>query len=93
MRKEIQVHKPVDVTASIEEIKSFVTKNVMQLRSLLRDGAPAAKAALMKHIKLLVLTPEGRPSGPVFKVSGGIDVLSPDVMPVRNSESSDFTCR
>jgi site-specific DNA recombinase len=82
VHKEIEVHKPLDITAGIEEIKSFVTKNVMQLRCLLRDDAPAAKTALMRHIKQLVLTPEGRSSGPVFRVSGGIDVLSPDVMPV-----------
>jgi hypothetical protein len=39
----------------------------MQLRSFLRDDSGTAKAALMKHIKQLVLTPEdnlaGRDSG------------------------------
>jgi hypothetical protein len=47
----------------------------MQLKSLLRCDAPTAEAALAKHIKQSVLTPEDRPTGPVFKVSGGIDVM------------------
>jgi site-specific DNA recombinase len=78
--QEIEGHKPVNITASVEEINRYVTKNVMQLRSLLRDDAPAAKVVLMKHIKQLVLTPETKPSGAVFKVSGGIEVVTPDVM-------------
>ena len=73
--KEIEGHKPVDVTATVAEIQEFVTTNVMQLRNLLRGDAPTAKAALAKHIKQLVLTPEDRPTSPVFKVSGGIDVM------------------
>lgn len=36
----------------------------------------------MKHIKQLVLTPECKLSGRVFRVSGGIDVAGPNVMPV-----------
>ena len=72
--REIAAYKPLDLAASVEEIQQFVTTNVMQLRSLLRQDAPTAKAALMKHIKRLVLTPDDRPPGPVFKVSGGIDL-------------------
>jgi site-specific DNA recombinase len=80
--REIVTYRPVDVAASVGDIQDFVTKNVMQLRSLLRRDAPTAKAALMKHIKQLVLTPEDQPSGRVFKVSGGIDVAGPNVMQV-----------
>lgn len=36
----------------------------------------------MKHTKQLVLTPEERPTGPVYKVTGGIEVVNQDVMPV-----------
>ena len=82
VEKEIAAYRPVDVAASVEEIQDFVTTHVMQLRSLLRRDAPTAKAALMKHIKQLVLTPEDRPAGRVFTVSGGIDVAGPNVMPV-----------
>ena len=80
--QEIATHKPVNVTATIADIQEFVRQNVMQLRNLLRKDAPTARAALMKHIKQLVLTPEDRPTGPVFQVSGGVEVLNPDVMPV-----------
>ena len=80
--KEIGTYTPFDVATSVEEIQDFVTANVMQLRSLLGRDAPTAKAALMKHIKQLVLTPEDKPSGAVFKVSGGIDVAGSNVMPV-----------
>ena len=80
--REIATYRPIDVAASVGDIQDFVTKNVMQLRSLLRRDAPTAKAALMKHIKQLVLTPEDKPPGRVFKVSGGIDVAGSNVMQV-----------
>jgi site-specific DNA recombinase len=80
--REIAAYRPVDVAADVELIQDFVTKHVMRLRNLLRQDRTAAKAALMKHIKQLVLTPEDKPSGRVFRVSGGIDLAGPNVMPV-----------
>jgi site-specific DNA recombinase len=80
--REIAAYRPVNVAASVEQLQGFVTGQVMQLRSLLGRDAPTAKAALMKHIKQLVLTPEDQPSGRVFKVSGGIDVAVQNVMPM-----------
>ena len=89
--QEIETHKPINVTATIADIQELVTKNVRQLRNLLRGNAPTAKAALMKHVKQLVLTPEDRPTGPVFKVSGGIQVLSStDAMPMVARTESVF---
>jgi site-specific DNA recombinase len=80
--QRIEAQRPVDLSATVGEIQDFVMKNVMQLRTLLHGDAQIARAALMKHVKKLVLTPEERPSGPVFAVSGGLELLGSNVMPV-----------
>jgi hypothetical protein len=46
----------------------------------MRENTPRAKAVLAKHVRRLVLTPIEKPSGPVYQVSGGLDLLDNDVM-------------
>ncbi|HJZ97574.1 MAG TPA: recombinase zinc beta ribbon domain-containing protein [Candidatus Solibacter sp.] len=80
----METHAPVDVTAAVGEIREFVYRNVLQLRTLLRGDAAKAKASLARHLGELVLTPTHTPAGPVYEVAGGFDLLAgnKDVMPV-----------
>src|SRR5262249_40112059 len=54
----IATYKPVNVTVTVKEIRSFAVSNVLELRTLLRHDAQRARTALMKHVKALVLTPK-----------------------------------
>ena len=53
-----------------------MSRNLRQLRTLLAGDPSAAKAALSKHMKELVLTPEARSTGPVYAVSGSLDAMA-----------------
>src|SRR5262249_18390740 len=77
-------HKPFELAATMSEIREFVYGNILQLKNLLRGDAARAKASLARHLGQLVLTPMQTPAGPVYAVSGGLDLLaeSKDVMPV-----------
>ena len=76
--------RPVNLKIDMEETREFVLKNVLQLRRLIRQDASLGKAALMKHLGQLTLTPRDTEAGKVFDVSGGLDLLSGrnDVMAV-----------
>ena len=81
VEERMQVYKPFDPKGTEEEIRGFVTKNVLHLRNTLRGDVTMAKAALRAHMGQLTLTPKEMPTGPVFEVSGAIDLLgSKDVM-------------
>src|SRR5262249_438314 len=79
--QQIAAYKPVNLSAPIEEVRNFVMRNILELRTLLRQDAQRARAALMKHLKELILMPKDTPTGPVFEVSGGVEMAN-DVMPV-----------
>jgi hypothetical protein len=74
----------VNLAATVAEMREFVFKNVMQLRTLLREDASKFKAALARHIGQLKLTPAETPKGPVYVVSGALDLLNceNDVVPL-----------
>jgi hypothetical protein len=74
--------KPLNVEALLSEGRAFATKQLMNLRGLLRDNTEIAKLAIMKNIRRLVLTPRELPSGPVYEVSGSLELIPQDVMPV-----------
>ena len=76
----LKVFKPFNLTATVDEIEHFAHTNLFQLRSLMRENTPRAKAVLAKHVRRLVLTPIEKPSGHVYQVSGGLDLLDNDVM-------------
>ncbi len=75
VEERIRAHEPFDPTATEEEIRDFVTKNVLHLRNTLRGDVTVAKAALQTHMGRLILTPKGTQKRPVFEVSGAIDLL------------------
>jgi len=78
---QIEAHKPVNISAAVSEVIEFVRRNATQLRDLLQQDASRSKAALARHLGQLVLKPKQTPSGPVYEVSGGIDLLAgKDVM-------------
>ena len=74
VNERIEAHRTLPQTPTTEEVRSFVLTNVMGLRSLLRGDISRARAALLKHFKPLVLTPQDTPAGPLYAVTGGVDV-------------------
>jgi site-specific DNA recombinase len=81
--RHIDSWKPMDIATTVEEIRDFVSRNLINLRGLLHEDASRSKAALSRHIGQLVLKPKLTPSGPIYEVSGGLDLLArEDVMPV-----------
>ena len=80
--RRLETYEPVDVSASVGEVRDFVYRNVMNLRGLLHQDASRSKAALSRHIGQLILTPKQTPTGPIYEVSGRLDLLAQDVMPL-----------
>ena len=81
--RRMDEHKPVDLTATVAEMREFVIRNVMQLRTLLHEDASKSKAAFVRHIGRLTLTPKQTQDGPIYEVSGAVDLLTTnDVVPV-----------
>jgi site-specific DNA recombinase len=84
VNQRIEAHKTLPRSATTEEMRSFVLEHVMGLRGMLRGDVSRARTALMKHVRQLVLTPQDTPTGPLYAVTGAVDVpLSKEcVMPV-----------
>jgi site-specific DNA recombinase len=80
--RRMEEYKPMDVSATMEEIRDFVYHNVLNLRGLLHQDPSKSKDALARHIGQLVLKPKQTPTGPMYEVSGGLNLLAQDVMPV-----------
>jgi hypothetical protein len=76
--------RPVNLSAAVGEVREFVYTQVMQLRELFQQDATGSKAILARHIGQLVLIPKPNPTGPIYEVTGGFDLLAgnADVMPV-----------
>ena len=72
------------ISATLDEIRDFVYRNVVGIRELLHQNPSRSKAALAAHMGQLVLTPTETPSGSVYEVSdGGMNLLpGKDVMPL-----------
>ena len=49
VNQQIAAYKPVDLNASTQEIREFIEKNVLRLRTLLRKDLPAAGAVLSQR--------------------------------------------
>lgn len=79
--RQIERAKPMNLTATMAEIRAFVTTNIMQLRELLQADAANSRVALARHVGQLTLTPADTPAGHMYEVSGGISVdVCNDVM-------------
>jgi len=57
---KIENHAPMNVSATVAEIRDFVYSNVMNLRGLLHEDASKSKLALARHIGQLILKPNIR---------------------------------
>jgi site-specific DNA recombinase len=67
-----------ETPVSPEELRKFIVEKANDFQSLLLGDPVLAKDALRKHVRELVLTPRQTPSGPVFDVSGDIDLFAAD---------------
>ena len=52
------------------EMCEFVLRNILELRTLLREDPIKSRAALARHIGQLKLTPKETEKGPVYEVEG-----------------------
>lgn len=59
-------------------MRMFFCERVSELRTLLCGDVDTARKALAKHVEKLVLTPKETPDGPVFEVTGDVEVFDPD---------------
>jgi site-specific DNA recombinase len=80
--RRMEEHKPLNVSSTVDEMRDFVYRNVLNLRGLLHEDASKSKDALARHIGQLVLKPRQTPTGPMYEVSGVLNLLAKDVMPV-----------
>jgi nitric oxide synthase oxygenase domain/subunit len=80
--RRIETFKPINVATTLEEIRDFVSRNILNLRDLLHQDESRAKAALSRHIGQLTLTPRQTPTGSIYEVSGRVNILNQDVMQV-----------
>jgi site-specific DNA recombinase len=84
VERQIATCKPFDVKALLSEARKFAADRLMNLATFLRANTDIAKPAILTHIKQLVLTPRQLPTGPVYEVSGSLELTPPDhdVMPL-----------
>jgi site-specific DNA recombinase len=82
--RRIDEQRPINLTVTVAEMREFVFKNVLQLRSLLHEDATKSKAVLARYIGQLKLTPKQSENGPVYEVDGAVDLLNSenDVVPM-----------
>jgi site-specific DNA recombinase len=81
--RRIEECKPIDIATTVDEMRDFVSRNLINLKGLLNQNASKAKTAFARHIGQLILNPKQTPSGPVYEVTGGLNLLAgEDVMQV-----------
>jgi site-specific DNA recombinase len=68
----------VQITISQQDLSDFVMKKAADFESILVGDPIVAKDAIRKHIGQLVLKPGQTTTGPVFDVSGDIDLFTGD---------------
>jgi site-specific DNA recombinase len=69
---------PLDLAFSLESVRNFVAGKATDLRGAFDLDAAKARQILAKHIHELVLTPRETEAGPVYDVSGDIDLFGGD---------------
>lgn len=84
---------PATFQRQLEKSADSFTR-VRQLRRLLHDDAEKSKPLLSRHIGQLILNPKETPEGPVYEVSGDMDLLPArsDVMQVVARAGSRSQC-
>ncbi len=71
-------NQPLDVAFSLESIRNFVSEKTTDLCSAFDLNPEKARQILANHIERLVLTPREGEDGPVYDVSGDIDLFGGD---------------
>lgn len=67
---------PDDLSASLDDLRQFLNEKALELRTILLADVETARQALSKHVEGLMLTPKGTPNGPIFEVSGDVELFS-----------------
>src|SRR6185437_7245903 len=71
-------NQPLDLAFSLESIRDFVAKKALDFRSAFDAEPGKARQILANHIEKLILTPRETEDGPVYDVSGDIDLFGGD---------------
>ena len=71
-------NQPLDLAFSIESIRDFVAEKALDFRAAFDSEPARARQILANHIEKLVLTPREAEDGPVYDVSGDIDLFGGD---------------
>ena len=61
--------------ASVEEVREYAYKALLDLKSLIHTVTQKAKVKLAQHVKELVLTPKDTENGKVYEVTGEWELL------------------
>ncbi len=70
-----ELNNPLDLAATVDEVRRFVKTKMEDLKAVLRSDAITAREVLSRHIQRLVLTPTETPEGPVYGASGDVDLF------------------
>jgi site-specific DNA recombinase len=71
-------NQPLDLAFSLESIRDFVARKALDFKAAFDSEPTKARQILAKHIEKLILTPRETESGPVYDVSGDIDLFGGD---------------
>jgi hypothetical protein len=63
------------IKTTVSDIRKYVSRSLVDLRSLFEGNVYRAKLELSKHVTKLVLTPKQTPEGPVYEVAGDWKLL------------------
>jgi site-specific DNA recombinase len=68
--------KTEKITASKDEVRDFVFQKARDLQTSLKADVLIAKQTLRRHLRPLLLTPKHTPAGPVFEVTGDLNLFT-----------------
>jgi len=71
-------NQPLDLAFSLELIRDFVSEKALDFRMAFDAEPGKARQILANHIEKLILTPRETADGPVYDVSGDIDLFGGD---------------
>lgn len=71
-------NQPLDLAFSLEEVREFVSLKMADLSAIVVGDPVSARNTLARHIQGLVLTPKESADGPVYEVSGDVDLFGGD---------------
>jgi hypothetical protein len=71
-------NQPLDLAFSLESIRDFVSREVLDFKAAFDSEPTKARQTLAKHIEKLILTPRETENGPLYDVSGDIDLFGGD---------------